>query len=822
MTTDNWTSNGVGNWTTGSDWSLGAPPTSAEDAFVGTGMGGLVGSSANVTVNSLGVSSAYTLDINSGSVFTLTNGTGSQEVIGSIAILDSATLQIQNNVFENAGTVELELTGDATNITVVGTVSLTGGGSIEFQPGVSGSQNALFGISASAELYNFDNDISGTGIIENVYFTNELSGLIETNNSLGTGFMQIWGTANGGNFFNAGTVRADNGGVLQLGWKPGVASTINNDGLMEVLGTNTNTDLYIQGNVTIDQSSSGEIRLGGSNPNFDLIVSNGIIGAATLTLDGGLIDGAGDIGDSTALQVNIGAGTTIDANNANSFLNLDAGSLAINNAGQIEAVGGKLEINCIVNSANGIVSIGQGGTLYLPSPGSINGNVTFTGGNAMLELINGSQINGEITGAQEGNAIEFLTTTFMAGMQAVWQQNGSTGTLSLVGNGSTLATLTLAGQYTSSDFTAVSADQGNITQINCGNPLPPAGTVSNIIMTDGNGDYSIYDVGASLALANYPLGNFGTVWQLKDVGDFSGSDISDMVFWNSSSGTVELYDVSNNNVTNTAALAIVGSGWQVAGFGDFSTNPNETDMMLFNGNNGIFEAYEISNSSVTGASEIAHVGSGWQVAGFGDFSTNANETDMMLFNPNLGLFEAYGISHGTIVSAAEIAHVGSGWQVAGFGDFSTNANETDMVLFNPNLGLFEAYGISHGTIVSAAEIAHVGSGWQVAGFGDFSSNPNETDMMLYNNNTGTFELYDISHGTVTSAAEIAVVGPGWTPVGFGNFSGHNNEPDMLLRNNNDGALEVYDISHNQVTYAGVFASPGVEWHIVGIAPSVTT
>ena len=376
------------------------------------------------------------------------------------------------------------------------------------------------------------------------------------------------------------------------------------------------------------------------------------------------------------------------------------------------------------------------------------------------------------------------------------------------------------------DGTEASAPISTTVNIEPPNPLPPPGTVSNIIMTDGNGDYTIYDVGDSLALTNYSLGNLGTQWQLKDVGDFFGSDISDMIFWNSSTGVVELYDVSNNNVTSGATLAIVGGlgpnglGWQVAGFGDFSTNANETDMMLFNSNNGVFEVYDISNNSVTGASEIAQVGSGWGIAGFGDFSTNANETDMMLFtNSNSGVFEVYDISHGTIVSAAEIAQVGLGWQVAGFGDFSTNANETDMMLFNSNNGVFEVYNISHGTIVSAAEIARVGLGWQVAGFGDFSTNVNETDMMLFNSNNSVFEVYDISHGTITSAAEIAVVGPGWVPVGFGNFSGNNNETDMLLRNINDGALEVYDISHSEVTYAGAFANPGVEWHIVGIVPS---
>ncbi len=302
MTQDNWTASGVGDWTTGSDWSLGSPPTSGEDAFIGTNTGSLVGSSADVTVNSLGVSSAYTLDINSGSVFTLTNGTGLQEILGTIAVLDASDLKIENGTFENAGTVELELSGAQTGFLVVGDVSLTGGGSIIFEPGVSGSQNFLSGLGSSAELNNFTDDISGTGLIENVFFTNEAGGAVETNDALGTGDLQIWGSANGGNFVNAGTVKADNGGTLQLGEAPGsIAATIINDALIEALGANKNTLIYIAGNVTINQSGGGEILLGGSSPGFDRIVSNGIVGDAVLTINGGTVAGAGDIGDRTAL-----------------------------------------------------------------------------------------------------------------------------------------------------------------------------------------------------------------------------------------------------------------------------------------------------------------------------------------------------------------------------------------------------------------------------------------------------------------------------------------------------------------------------------------
>ena len=480
MTTDNWIASGIGNWTTGGDWSAGTP-TSGTDAFIGTNIGGLVGSGANVTVNSLGVSSAYTLDINGGSVLTLTNGTGSQEVIGAISILDASDLKVANGTFENAGTVELESAGAQTGFLIVGNVSLTGGGSIIFEPGVSGSQNFFTGVGSSAQLNNFNNDISGTGLIENAFFTNEAGGTVETNDALGAGFMQIWGSANGGDFVNAGTVKADNGGTLQLGEAPGpIASTITNDALIEALGANKNTLIYIAGNVTINQSAGGEILLGGSNPGFDRIVSNGIIGDATLTINGGTVAGAGVIGDRTALVLNIGQGTIINAD-LPQLLTIDTGSLTITNAGTIEA-NTLLYIDSPVNNANGVISIGAGGTLGLLDSASISGNVQFNGANATLQLgVAGDPITGFVSGAIAGDSIDFQTVAFSSSLQIVWQQNGASGTLSLVQNGSSLAAVNLAGLYTAADF-GISRDLNGDAVAEIPNPNPAAQTTAAMIL----------------------------------------------------------------------------------------------------------------------------------------------------------------------------------------------------------------------------------------------------------------------------------------------------------------------------------------------------
>jgi hypothetical protein len=96
------------------------------------------------------------------------------------------------------------------------------------------------------------------------------------------------------------------------------------------------------------------------------------------------------------------------------------------------------------------------------------------------------------------------------------------------------------------------------------------------------GQYEIYDIGNNAILAGYSLGTVGTDWGYVGLGNFFGSDTTDMLLRNSGTGGFEVYDVSNNNITNAAFLGTVGLDWEVQGFGNFSGNPGESDMMLRN------------------------------------------------------------------------------------------------------------------------------------------------------------------------------------------------------------------------------------------------
>jgi hypothetical protein len=212
---------------------------------------------------------------------------------------------------------------------------------------------------------------------------------------------------------------------------------------------------------------AGQITLAGPDPGNNVIQSDGK--AATLDNSSNTISGTGQLIDTKLTLFNEGL---IDADNPGGQLTLGGASI-INDGGTLEATnGGILSILDNVNDSGGTIAavggivrdfgtitggtveIGRGGTLILGSGGKTTADVQFTGPNSTLVLeASSSNVGGNVVGAGVTDDFDFQFVSFSSAVQTVWQQNGSTGTLSLVKSGSTVASLTLAGHYTSANFT---------------------------------------------------------------------------------------------------------------------------------------------------------------------------------------------------------------------------------------------------------------------------------------------------------------------------------------------------------------------------------
>ena len=818
MTTYNWTGGGGNDlWSNLNNWDPNnGPPGAFDTADIGTDNFSIaINGTSGVGDLDLGI---FVLGSPVGSTVAVDNG-GLFLVEGSSTVIRASTLESEpggtitllfDGTLANGGTVlvgqDFNGGGGSSTLNVDGDVTLTASGTLElgqvsanpFAPPSTG--NIANSPNTTDTLVNQSNTILGAGSIALGTFDNRAGGTVEAGQS-GRGTLSV----SAGTLSNEGSMIATTGATLHLG-QDNTSASLTNSGSITV---NPNGTLQIAGDYTI--SGGGNIQLAPETEQQEQnqvppaqIVSDG--SPAELVLANQSLKGAGVLGDANLVLVN--SSSTVAADQPEEILTIDTGSnvitnggtlAAINNgfltvksqvgnSGTIEANGGFVTLDAAVTVPNfppgqhSTIDIGADGAIEASS--SVAGNVTFTSGGAALavssSLPNGG-IGGEVVGATTSDQI-FFENLSMSAQQVSWQQNGGSGTLSLLANGSVLASINLAGQYTSNDFTLIANENGVELQ----NPAPSAATTADMIMQDGsNGAFEIYDLGSNAIQTGDPLGQpfapvflegpdtggaAGPNWHAVGLGDFGfGYEYSDIMLRNSATGALEAWDIVNNNITQFGSLGQVGLEWAVAGFGDFSGGVSESDMLMRNSNTGAFEIYDIFNNAIQSAVSMGQVGVEWQVAGCGDFSTRPGEDDMLMRNASTGAFEVYDISDDHLVSAASMGQVGLEWQVAGFGDFSGNANETDMLMRNTSTGAFEIYDISNNTITSAASMGQVGLEWQVAGFGPIDGS-GSSDMLMRNVNTGAFEIYDISNNQLVNAAPMGQVGTEWSVAGIASSS----------------------------------------------------
>ena len=189
----------------------GSVPATGDDVLIGTNNHtAIVKSAADVTIHTLEITPGDRLELNGGN-FVVTDGLPFG-MFGFIEV-DSANFQIDGGTINNSATIDLTPSGNVTtDLTIFNTVQLNGAGSIVF---AGDGNDGILGGTSAASLTNFDNNISGTGFIEGLVFTNYAT--IETNNSLGAGTLRIVGSAYGGSFDNENLLFADNGGTIELG-----------------------------------------------------------------------------------------------------------------------------------------------------------------------------------------------------------------------------------------------------------------------------------------------------------------------------------------------------------------------------------------------------------------------------------------------------------------------------------------------------------------------------------------------------------------------------------------------------------------------------
>jgi hypothetical protein len=727
--------------------TLNSPTGGAYTLAGGTVNGGIIDHTAFTFTNSGGVFDNATvngnLTLNSNEVLTLRNGAG----IDGTTTVDNATLYLASNLTALANR-SFNFTGASSYL------SYTGGGpyTLTLPAGTALSRTGTGSTYVYDHLANSGTvTVSGGGGLQFQSGTTLSNTAGATATVTGTGStLQLYGLA------NAGTLTADNNGLIQLAGTFTTAGlgtiTLANGGAVRLSGTLTNTSA----NLTAPS--------GGSYTLFGGTVSGGTIdsGALTFTSSGGYLTNAALTGDltlpaNTHVRLTGGAATFSGANlalAANSFLywqqaaTLAAKTLTFSTNAYIylSGVGSALTLDA--------ASTGSG-ALYIYSDGSSGsaftnaGTLTHTGGTGYLYAPTFTN-SGAITATAGTLTFGTTSASYNSANSGTVTADGSSTTVYISGN--VANTGTIRAQNSAKlifNGTNTTAQLGTV-QLATGGHALLNGTLTNTSATlnaPSGGAYELY--GGSI--------NNGTV-------------ATGALTFTSSGGTLA-------GVTYTGDLTLPGSTSVTLTGGTTFTGPNLTigaNSTLNWYQNGTLAGKTITIGSGTSYGTLA-VGSGYALTFAADTTlagvfnlydtTSAAITNLGTVTANSGTSYLYGptVTNSGTVTVNSGASLYFGYYA---GETTTNTTGGTLTATGTNSKLYLQNIINQGTLQAQNNgiLQFQGTTMTTANLGTvtlstggralLAGTVNNTSATLTAPTGGTFELYGgtINNGTIAAGA----------------------------------------------------------------------
>jgi hypothetical protein len=582
---------------------------------------------------------------------------------GRFAVQNNASLSISGNI-TNSGTLSINATSSNADLSLASATTFNGTGSIV----MAGANSRVLG---SGRLTNgIAHRIEGRGSLGTNAIAITNNGLVTANISGATLWVDPANTADA--FVNTGTLRAENGGILNLTGN-GFGAFTNTGALIEATGASSVVQLLTGVNIT-----GGTIRG----------VSGGIVQVP--------------VSDSAAVNGATFAGSARVLNNATLAV---AGTMT--NTGTLTLEAGSSVSDLSVNFVGTATTLNGGGTLRLAS--------TTSGSNARVlgsgELINTSHtIEGE--GNLGANTISITNNSLVHanvnGRPLVLDPRNIGGTnLSFINNGtlraSNGATLILTGNGFGAFGNAlgtIEALAGSTVRLTAGVAVsegtlrtPDASGTVSLPVSDSATLVGVTNLGRIVTENNSTLGLVGTITNSGTITANATSSFTDISVADGTSflgtGKVILGGTSSNGRIVGSGVLTIGVGQTVEGKGNVGTN------VLSIQNNGLIHA------NVNGASLVVdprNIG-GTNLSFVNDGTLRAsNGASLVLTGSGLGAFDNAGNTIEALTDSTVVLTAGVG--ITG-GTLAT-PNATGSI----NLGVSDTAGLSAVTIAGRLATAN--------------------------------------------------------------------------------------------------------------------
>ena len=568
-TTGSTTNTGLLEATAGGVLQLENTVTNTGGTILATGTsGGMTPTASTVELNAVSITGGTLTSSSGGVIESINVWSSSLPTLTGVTISSGSTLDIPNNdglafgagTITNNGTINLQSTGNNTELVIAGSTTLSGTGTVTMS---NGADNIITGggtftngetIQGGGDIGNGDLTLVNNGTIDANQATaltiNPNGGTTNTNTMEATAggtlhLLDYTINNNGGTILatgtgsvvtldavsiSGGTLTSSSGGIFESvdTWSGSLptltgltissgstldipnndglafgAGTITNNGTINLQSTGNNTELVIAGSTTL--SGTGTVTMSNGADNI-------ITGGGTFT-NGETIQGGGDIGNGDLTLVNNG---TIDANQAT--------ALTINPNGG--------------TTNTKTMEVTAGGTLYLLTDpiNNTGGTILATGTGSLVKLDNVSITGGTLT-SSAGGIFESVDT---------WSGSLPTLTGLTISSGSTLNIpnnegLAFGVGTITNNGTINLQSGGNNTVISLDGNVTLAGT-GKVIMT-ANGDNLIFGSGT--------LTNDSTIEGEGNIGDGQIALINEgTILANIAAGGTLVIDPNSTGFTN--------------------------------------------------------------------------------------------------------------------------------------------------------------------------------------------------------------------------------------------------------------------------------
>jgi len=300
--------------------------------------------------------------------------------------------------------------------------------------------------------------------------------------------------------------------------------------------------------------------------------------------------------------------------------------------------------------------------------------------------------------------------------------------------------------------------------------------------------------------------------------DFTGSNISDVLFRNDAGGDTGFYTVGTGVNASWVDVGASSTAYSLVGAGYFLGNVTD-DILYRDDATGDTGYYQISNGANVGWHDVGASSTAYSVVALGDFSDSG--TDDILYRDNAsGDTGYYKIVNGANAGWVDVGASSTAYSVVGVGGFigsGTNdftVGEADDILYrNNDTGDTGFYEIVNGVNAGWHDIGASSTAYSVVGVGDFMGN-GTADILYRDNSTGDTGFYEIVNGANVGWHDIGASSTAYSVVGTGDYLGDGTN-DILFRNNSTGDTGFYELVNGVNTGWHDIGATSTAYHVAG-------